>query len=124
MIMDIAIYLILGIHILSCLLLTLLVLMQRPKNEGLGAAFGGGVTDSIFGAQTSDILTKGTIYLGGIFFACTLGLAILYAHRDADASKLQDQLLTQPATVSPAGTTDAEGTPAAPAPEQAPATTP
>ena len=35
--------------VVSCLLI-LVVLMQRPKQEGLGAAFGSGMTDQMFGA--------------------------------------------------------------------------
>ena len=31
----------------------LVILMQRPKSEGLGAAFGGAVTENLFGAQTT-----------------------------------------------------------------------
>ena len=33
-----------------CLLMIFAVLMQRPKQEGLGAAFGGGITDQVWGA--------------------------------------------------------------------------
>ena len=39
------------IHVVICLLLALVVLMQRPKQEGLGAAFGAGMTDAAFGAK-------------------------------------------------------------------------
>lgn len=78
---TILIYTLLGINILVSLLLVLLILMQRPKSEGLGTAFGSGVTESIFGAQTSDILTKATLTLGAIFIVATLSLAILYSHR-------------------------------------------
>ena len=45
--------------VVSCLLI-LVVLMQRPKQEGLGAAFGSGMTDQMFGAKTTDVLQKGT----------------------------------------------------------------
>ena len=89
---NIAIYILLGINLLVCILLTLLVLMQKPRSEGLGAAFGGNFTDSIFGAQTSDVLTKGTIWLGGIFMALTLVLGLLYSHRQAGNTKLQEEL--------------------------------
>ena len=89
---NIAIYVLLGINLLVCILLTLLVLMQKPRSEGLGAAFGGNFTDSIFGAQTSDVLTKGTIWLGGIFMALTLILGLLYSHRQAGNAKLQEEL--------------------------------
>ena len=103
---NIAIYVLLGINLLVCILLTLLVLMQKPRSEGLGAAFGGNFTDSIFGAQTSDVLTKGTIWLGGIFMALTLVLGLLYSHRQAGNTKLQEEL-TKPvaALTAPASTT-------------------
>jgi preprotein translocase subunit SecG len=67
--------------VLVALLMVLVILMQRPKSEGLGAAFGGAVTENIFGAQTTNVLVKFTTWLAGIFFALTLGLSVLYAHR-------------------------------------------
>ena len=96
---NIAIYILLGVNILVCILLTLLVLMQKPRSEGLGAAFGGSFTDSIFGAQTSDVLTKGTIWLGSIFMVLTLILALLYSHRQTPGPKLQEEL-TKPVAVA------------------------
>ena len=62
---------------LVCLLMVLIVLMQRPKQEGLGAAFGGGVTDQMWGAQTTNVLQKATVTLAIIFFVITLVLAVL-----------------------------------------------
>ena len=76
--MQIVINILLVIHVLVSLLIVLLVLMQRPKNEGLGAAFGGGVTDNLFGAQTTNVLQTITRWLGCIFFALSLGLSLLY----------------------------------------------
>ncbi len=79
--LSIAINVLLVIHVLVSLLIILLVLMQRPKNEGLGAAFGGGMTENLFGAQTTNVLQTTTRYLGGIFFALTLLLSWLYVKR-------------------------------------------
>ena len=76
--MQIVINILLVIHVLVALLIVFLVLMQRPKNEGLGAAFGGGVTDNLFGAQTTNVLQTITRWLGCIFFALSLGLSLLY----------------------------------------------
>ena len=81
--LNISINLLLVIHVIVCLLLALVVLMQRPKQEGLGAAFGGGVTDQAFGAQTTNVLQKGTVYLGTLFFVITLILAILIGRQQA-----------------------------------------
>ena len=78
--------------------------MQRPKNEGLGAAFGGGMTENIFGAQTTHVLQKFTVWLGIVFFALTLLLAILYAKRGTGETTIQKELLSQPvpaATAAP-----------------------
>jgi preprotein translocase subunit SecG len=79
--LNIFIPILLTILVLVCVLLTLVVLMQRPRNEGLGAAFGSGVTENIFGAQTATVLTKATVYLGCTFFAVTLLLTILTARQ-------------------------------------------
>ena len=79
--LSIFIPILLTILVIVCALLTLVVLMQRPRNEGLGAAFGSGVTENIFGAQTATVLTKATVYLGCTFFAVTLLLTILTARR-------------------------------------------
>ena len=73
------------VHVAVCLLLCLVVLMQRPKQEGLGAAFGGGMTDQAFGARTTDVLQKGTVYLGTIFFIVTFALAVLIGAKGNDA---------------------------------------
>jgi preprotein translocase subunit SecG len=82
--LSIVIPILLSILEIVCILLTLVVLMQRPKNEGLGAAFGSGVTENIFGAQTATVLTKATVYLGCIFFGLTLLLTVLTARQSSD----------------------------------------
>jgi preprotein translocase subunit SecG len=82
--LSILIPVLLAVLVVVCVLLTLVILMQRPRSEGLGAAFGSGMTENIFGAQTTTVLTKATIYLGGAFFAVTLLLTILTAKQGAD----------------------------------------
>ena len=95
--MNILINVILAIDMLVAVLMTLVILMQRPKSEGLGAAFGGGVTENIFGAQTTNVLTKFTGWLAGIFFVLTFVLGILYARRSASDSSLHRELMGMPA---------------------------
>ena len=94
--MSILINVLIAFHVLICLLMVVVVLMQRPKNEGLGAAFGGGMTENIFGAQTTHVLQKFTVWLGIVFFALTLLLAILYAKRGTGETSIQKELLSQP----------------------------
>jgi preprotein translocase subunit SecG len=101
--MTILINFLLVVYMLVALLMLLVILMQRPKSEGLGAAFGGGVTENIFGAQTTNVLVKFTAWLAGIFFALTFALSILYAHQSAGDKSLRRELLKEQtgAAVSP-----------------------
>lgn len=95
MFLTVLYYLLLTVFILVSLLLTLLVLMQRPKSEGLGAAFGSGVTDTLFGAGTTDFLTKATIGMGALFFSLTLVLAVIASHKDSPSPTLEKELLSE-----------------------------
>ena len=113
--MGILINFLLGLNMLVALLMILVILMQRPKSEGLGAAFGGGVTENIFGAQTTNVLTKVTGWLAGIFFVLTFVLSILYAQRSVGGSSLRRELMR---TQAAAGGAQA-GSPAAATPSAA-----
>lgn len=118
----------LTLHVIVCLLLVLVVLMQLPRSEGLGAAFGGAVTENIFGAQTTHVLAKFTVWLGVAFFAVTLMLAIAYSHRERGRTRVQQELLNtaaptaSPAVAAPAATVAPSPTPsevASPSPSPA-----
>jgi len=88
---SISINLLLVFFVIVCLLMALLILMQRPKQEGLGAAFGGGVTDQVFGARTTNVLQRGTVYLGSMFFILSLTLAILMGKQSKQKSLLEPE---------------------------------
>ena len=91
--MNILINTLLVFEALVALLMMLVILMQRPKSEGLGAAFGGGVTENIFGAQTTNVLTTVTTWLASIFFVVILLLSSLYAHRSTASSDVRRELM-------------------------------
>jgi preprotein translocase subunit SecG len=103
--MQIVINFLLAIYVLVTLLMILVILMQRPKSEGLGAAFGGGVTENIFGAQTTNVLVKFTAWLAGIFFALTFVLSILYSHKTSRDTGLRQELLRQQTNAQPSAST-------------------
>jgi len=105
--LSIFINILLAFNAIVCLLLILLTLMQRPKNEGLGAAFGGGMTDNLFGAQTSNVLAKATRVLGTAFFVITLTLSVLYTRLATSPSSVQAQLASKPVP-SPAANATAD----------------
>lgn len=89
--LSISINLLLFVFVIVCLLMTLLILMQRPKQEGLGAAFGGGVTDQVFGARTTNVLQRGTVWLGSLFFILSLTLAVLVGQKNKQKSVKSDK---------------------------------
>ena len=112
--MQILINFLLAIYVLIALLMVLVILMQRPKSEGLGAAFGGGVTENIFGAQTTNVLVKFTGWLTGMFFVLTFTLSVLYAHKTSRDTGLRNELLKQQSAAQPAAS-PAPANPNAPA---------
>ena len=124
--MNLMINVCLVLFVLVAALMVFVILMQRPKSEGLGAAFGGGVTENIFGAQTTNVLVKFTTWLAGIFFALTIALSVLYAHHSVASSAFRRELMkNQPApqtSPAPAGAQSSPGTtPAQASPAVSPA---
>ena len=100
--LNAAIYIVFAVLLIVCALLLLVVLMQRPKQEGLGAAFGAQMTDQAFGAQTTDVLKKGTVLFGTLFMVLCFVLTLLMNHRFQEQ---KSQLGTQ---AVPAATTEAQ----------------
>jgi len=125
--MTFVIGLLLTVQALTCLFLILIVLMQPSKADGgLGAAFGAGATDTLFGARTGNVLTKGTIWGATILFITSVLLAILIAHQKPTSIVLDKVVATQPSAEKSAATpaSDKKAVPAkaaAPAKSAAPA---
>src|SRR5437660_10296715 len=113
--MNLLINLLLGFFVLVSVLMVLVILMQRPKSEGLGAAFGGGVTENIFGAQTTNVLVKFTTWLAGIFFVLTFALSVLYAHHTTASSAFRRELMKPQG--APQTSPASSGSPAAASPQ-------
>jgi preprotein translocase subunit SecG len=69
-----------------CLLMAVIILMQKPSaNAGMGAALGGGAAESVFGGEAGNMLLKYTIRIAVAFFALSflLYMGILANHRIA-----------------------------------------
>ena len=115
------------LHVIVCLLLVLVVLMQRPRSEGLGSAFGGGITDNVFGSQTTNVLARFTTWMAIAFFGITLLLSILTAKMHSGTTEVQKKLLSAPAPVTTEPAVAPKSTPApeaTPAPASTPEATP
>jgi preprotein translocase subunit SecG len=96
-------------HFLVGIFLVVIVLMQRTKEGGMGAAFGAGVTDSLFGASSGNVLTKITVWTAAIFFTTSLAMAVIFSHRGgttigAGALGQSPKAPATPAITDPSGT--------------------
>lgn len=124
----------LALHVLICLLLVTVVLMQAGKGGGLAGAFGGpgGAGQSLFGSRgAGNFLTRATVTLGGLFFVTSIALALLTANQQLGQQSLIQQEASQqsgagdvapppPATPLPAPADEEQGTPPAGTPESPP----
>ena len=93
--LNISIQLLFAVLVIVSLLLLGVVLMQRPKQEGLGAAFGAAITDQAFGARTTDVLKKATVYFGSAFMilCLVLGMLINRQHVKSSESLLSPEMM-------------------------------
>jgi len=65
-------------HLMVCVALVAVVLMQSGKGGGLaGGAFGGSAQTVFGGRGATDFMTRATMVLGGAFFATSLVLALM-----------------------------------------------
>jgi preprotein translocase subunit SecG len=107
---------------LVCILVVLVILMQRPSaNAGMGAALGGGAAETVFGGESANVLSKMTTTLTVILFVLSFGLYLGFVAREKPSVKALDAAATA-APAAPAAA--AAAAPAAPAPVAAPVAKP
>jgi preprotein translocase subunit SecG len=111
--MDILIGILTVVEVIVCLLLILIVLMQRPRQEGLGASFGDSAMTQLVGAQTTNVLQRGTVYLAVILFVLTLTLAVLTTRKQVGSAgtKVFEEPPPAPAPAAPAAAPAVQVTP-------------
>jgi preprotein translocase subunit SecG len=94
-------YVIISVHIIVCLLLIAIVLLQQGKGQDLASAFGGGGSQTAFGPRGSaTVLSRATTILAALFMVTSLSLSVMKSGRSSVLDQVQDA-----------------GTPAATAPE-------
>ena len=97
--------LIIFVHVIAAIAITGLVLIQQGKGADMGASFGSGASQTLFGSSGSgNALTKSTSIMAVVFFITSLGLAIIarqQASLSVDDSGLienLDEIAAAPAT--------------------------
>jgi preprotein translocase subunit SecG len=78
------------LHVLACLFLIVIVLLQRGKGAEMGAVFGGGAGATVFGSRgAGNFLTRMTTAAAVVFMVTSLTLA--YIARDETGDTLFDE---------------------------------
>ena len=74
------------IHIVVSVALIMIVLLQTGKGADMGAAFGGGGSQTLFGSTgASTFLSKATTVAAIVFMLTSLSLAYLASHKTSDS---------------------------------------
>ena len=106
------------VEVLVCILLAMVVMLQKPKEGGLGGAFGGGMLEASLGADAGNVLIRTTAILGAIFLLNTLVLARLTStvhSRSLMAREAEPAAETAPAAPELPAVPDVPAAPQAPA---------
>jgi preprotein translocase subunit SecG len=92
-------YAIILVHVLACLFLIGVVLLQQGKSQDLASAFGGGGTQTAFGPRGSaNVLSRATTILAGVFMVTSLSLSMVRPR----SSSILDTVKTPAASPTPA----------------------
>jgi len=92
-------YAIILLHVLACLFLIGVVLLQQGKSQDLASAFGGGGTQTAFGPRGSaNVLSRATTILAGMFMVTSLSLSMVRPR----SSTILDTVKTPAASPTPA----------------------
>lgn len=88
------------IHVIIAIILIGLVLVQHGKGADVGAAFGSGSANTMFGSQGAmPFLMKVTALLAAIFFATNLTLSYLVGHHAGDVEESTVPVTQQASTL-------------------------
>jgi preprotein translocase subunit SecG len=111
------------VHVVVCLIMMGVILLQAGKGAEIGASFGGS-SQTIFGSRgAATFLSKMTIATATLFMLTSLSLSILSAKRSV-ASSIVDQHPPAEAPASSAPSSEAPAATAAPQPPTTDAGTP
>ena len=80
------------LHVIIAIALILIVLLQTGRGSDIGAAFGGGSSQTLFGSSgSSGFMTKLTTIAAVVFMLTSLVLAYTYSHRGSSIKSVPVQ---------------------------------
>jgi len=88
-----------AVHILVCLFLVIVVLLQSGQSGDIAAAFGGQGSQTAFGPRgAATILTKATTWCAVIFMVTSITLSVMATRKGGNGSVLQNYKTSAPAS--------------------------
>jgi len=110
------------VHVIVAIFLILVVLLQTGKRADLAGAFGGGGSQTAFGARgAATLLSRLTAWSAGIFMATSLVLSLMSSSGVGGRGSVLDSVPAGAPASTPAPPAPAPPATPAPAPDQAPA---
>lgn len=89
------------VHLVLALSIIGLILLQQGKGADMGASFGAGASQTLFGSDGSgNVLTRATAWLAALFFATSFGLAMIATQKTRVSDDLD--LVIPPSVQQPA----------------------
>jgi preprotein translocase subunit SecG len=114
-------YAVVALHVIACLFLIVVVLLQQGKNQDLASAFGGGGTQTAFGPRGSaNVLSRATTILAGVFMLTSLALSIVRPREASVLDSLPAAASPSPGAALPVPATPGPAAPTTPASPQTP----
>lgn len=96
--MQILLYFVIVVHVLVCVFLIGVVLLQQGRSADLAGAFGGQGSQTAFGPRAAaNVLTRLTTWSAIIFMVTSISLTVLYVRSSGSRSVLDN---AKPAPVS------------------------
>jgi preprotein translocase subunit SecG len=96
--MQILLYFVIVVHVIVCLFLIGVVLLQQGRSADLAGAFGGQGSQTAFGPRAAaNVLTRLTTWSAVIFMITSISLTVLYVRSGSSHSVLDN---SKPAPIS------------------------
>ena len=102
------------LHVVVCIALIMIVLLQTGKGADMGAAFGGGSSQTLFGTTgASTFLSKATTVAAVVFMVTSLTLAYISSHQTPGSvmTDVKSPATEQTSPAEPEKTTDTTAEP-------------
>jgi preprotein translocase subunit SecG len=97
------IYLVTAIHVLVCVFLIIVVLLQHGQSADIAAAFGGAGSQTAFGARAAGtVLSRATTYAAIAFMLTSITLSVMTTRRSLSSGSVLGNVKSAPTHKAPA----------------------